>query len=200
MYNANKSSATDVTTISLMQQAMYDYLSEPELSITAPAKSHNLDPCTFSRVLKKWQKMCPGVRPSCPAAVRLPKRLVGLPRLFSTEDEDLMEKEIVKYSDAGLPLTTQLILMLAEFCIEAQQKHFKNPGKPSRGWVDGLIRRRKALRKRCMQLIEDKRVQAIVPSRVGEHIGRTIAILKRFRITDPKQVIKINECGNSFKK
>ena len=89
---------------------------------------------------------------------------------------------------------------LTKYCMEQQRAHFKEAGKPSRGWVEGFILCRKYLQTRCMQLIKEKGVQVILPSRVSEHISRTIAMSKHFGIKDPAQVVNLDECGAIFEK
>ena len=129
-------------------------------------------------------------------------RRPGRSIIISDEDKTLLAKAIIRFSDEGWPLTFTLVQNFVEHYVKtflpaAQQNVFKN-GCPSRGWLESFIRRRPDLRMRCMQVMEDKRIEAITPTKVGEHIARVIAICKRFRIRHPCQIVNLDECGMSF--
>ena len=191
-----------MTAPSRVQEAVFDYLTDPKLSVKAVAESHGLAPSTFHKVLQAWTDQNPNVSPVTPADICIPSRGPGRPRAFTQAEEDLIAQTAIAYANDEWPMTVTLLQEIADHFLQrytpaARRQRFKS-GSPSRGWVEIFIKRREDLSKVPIRTIEDKRAEAVNPSTVGEHHGRIQAIYNRYRIRHPSQVVNLDQSGSSF--
>ena len=73
-----------------IQQAVYEYITDPRLSILSVALANDLNPSTLHSIIIRWKLCNPDVVPPSPSAVNLPERGPGRPRAFSADEEDLI--------------------------------------------------------------------------------------------------------------
>lgn len=69
--------------------------------------------------------------------------------------------------------------------------------RPSEKWVDGFMSRQK-LNNISVHIMEDKRVEAITPEILAEHISRIKAEMDRYRIKDSRLFFDLDESGWSI--
>ena len=70
---------------------------------------------------------------------------------------------------------------------------------PSDNCIDNFIERN-GVKYMTVQAVEDKRLAAITPTIVSEHIARIQAAIDRYNIRDSKFIFNIDQSGSSFKR
>ena len=97
-----------------IQQAIFEYLSDASVSIFAAAVVQDLNTSTLHRIVSRWARENPGAQPKSPYEIVVSPCATGLPRVFSSEEEDLMAELILSYANNGTPLTIQLVQQVAK--------------------------------------------------------------------------------------
>ena len=83
------------------QQAIYEYITDPSVSIKSAAVSHEHNPNMFHRIVVRWHSANLSTVPTSPSEIIFPLSAPGRPRAFSPDGEEILANTIIRCAEDG---------------------------------------------------------------------------------------------------
>ena len=149
-----------------------------------------------------WSAEYPETQPQSSNEKKFVRRSPGRPCKLKFEEEMVITDAITQYAENNAPLSRSGVRDLVQDYVEMlsisrqQQVNFTE-NRPSDSWIDDFMVRHN-LQCTSVQIIEDKRVNAVSPKNITEHLARVQSTIDRYHIKEARFIFNNEQSGASL--